>query len=96
MCVLISKPLCLFQIVSSEGKFIATIRGVLHGGAIDNRKLTGLYPYSSGEMFEMLLHIEEDNTNSSISSTPFCICPCDNIHLECGKSYITSSIYPAW
>ena len=37
-------PLCLFQIVSSEREFIATIRGVLHGGAIDNSKRIGLYP----------------------------------------------------
>jgi len=41
---------------------------VLYGGAIDYCKLTGLELYSSGEVFDMLTHIQNDNTNSSISS----------------------------
>ena len=52
---------------------------VLYGGAIDNCKLThSLDSYSSGEVFDILVQIEDDNTNSSISSPPLYICPCTN------------------
>ena len=67
---------------------------VLYGGAIDNCKLTGLNSYSSGEVFDMLAHYEDDSTtNSSISSDPFRICTCEGNHLNCSKSP-TYSVYP--
>ena len=65
----------------------------LYGGAIDNCKLTGLNSYSSGEVFDMLVNIEDDRTNSSISSAPFGICSCEGNHLNCSKSP-TYSVYP--
>ena len=67
---------------------------VLYGGAIDNCKLNGLDSYSSGEVFNMLAHIEDENTTSVISSYAFCICPCENKRPNCRKSVITRSIYP--
>ena len=66
----------------------------LYGGAIDNCTLTGLNSYSSGEVFDMLVHYEEDSiTNSSISSNPFGICTCEGNRLDCSKSP-TYSVYP--
>ena len=66
----------------------------LYGGAIDNCTLTGLNSYSSGEVFDRLVHYEEDSTtNSSISSDPFGICSCEGNHLNCSKSP-TYSVYP--
>ena len=67
---------------------------VLYGGAIDNCTLTGLDSYSSGEVFDMLVHIDDDNTNSSISSDPFRICPCESNLPNCSKSIIESTLYP--
>ena len=67
---------------------------MLHGGAIDYCKLTGLESYSSGEVFDMLVHIENDNTNSSISSDPFRICLCENNHIDCSKSGKYYRVYP--
>ena len=56
---------------------------VLFGGAIDNCKLTGLHSYNSGEVFDELVHNEDEadiNTTSMVSSTPLRICLCkDNI-----------------
>ena len=46
---------------------------VLYGGAINNCKVTSLESHSSGKLFDMLVHIEDDDTNSSISSLPFII-----------------------
>ena len=66
---------------------------VLYGGAIDTCRLTGLDSYSSGEVFDLLVHIEDDDTTSSISSDPFRICPCENNHPNCSKSY-RYSLYP--
>ena len=66
----------------------ATIAGsVLYGGAIDNCKLTpGLDSYSSGEMFDMIVNISDDNTDSKISSLPFRVCQCENNYPDCTKS----------
>ena len=68
---------------------------VLYGGAIDNCNLIGMYPYGSGGVFNMLVHIEDDNTNSSISSLPFHICPCINNFPNC-RSYFRypRTVYP--
>ena len=66
----------------------------LYGGAIDNCKLTGLNSYRSGEVFDRLVHYEEDSiTNSSISSAPFRICTCEANRLDCSNSP-TYSVYP--
>ena len=44
----------------------------------------------------MLTHIQNDNTNSSISSEPFRICPCENDHPDCSKSlnYKSYTVHP--
>ena len=67
---------------------------VLYGGEIDDCKLTGLDSYSSGEVFDMLVHIEDDNTHSTISSDPFRICLCENNLPNCGKSHVPYTVYP--
>ena len=59
---------------------------VLYGGVIDDCILIGMYPYSSGTVFNMSVNIEDDNTNSNISSLPLHICPCTNNILNC-RSY---------
>ena len=65
---------------------------VLYGGAIDNCTLTGLS--SSGEVFDMLVHIEDDSMTSNISSDPFCICHCEGNHSSCSKSNLLFTVYP--
>ena len=71
---------------------------VLYGGAIDNCELThGLGLYSSGEVFDMTVHTDNDNdynTTSSISSDPFKICPCENNLPNCTMSNVTRTVYP--
>ena len=67
---------------------------VLYGGAIDNCQVTDLESYSSGEVFDMLVHIENDNTNPIISSDPFHICPCENNRPDCSKSQKSYTVYP--
>ena len=67
---------------------------VLYGGAIEYCKLTGLELYSSGEVFDMLVNTENDSSNSSISSEPFCICPCENNHPDCRKSLKSYTVHP--
>ena len=67
---------------------------VLYGGAIDNCKLTGLDLYDSGKVFDMITHMEDDNTTSSITSDPFRICLCENSHPDSSKSDITHAVYP--
>ena len=68
---------------------------VLYGGAIDHCKLThGLDSYNSSEVFDMIVDIDDDNTNSNIFSIPFGICQCEKNYTECSKSVITRSIYP--
>ena len=59
---------------------------VLYGGAIDNCKLThGLDSYSSGKVFDMLVHNNDTdyNTSSNISSNPLRICLCENYFPSC-------------
>ena len=71
-----------------------TAGSVLYGGAIDNCKLTDLDLHNSSEVFDMLVHIEADNTTSSISSDPFHICPCENNLPDCSKSIKVLSVHP--
>ena len=73
---------------------------VLYGGAIDNCKLSH-DSHSSGEVFDMLVHIEDNNeidynTTSSISSVPFKICPCVNNHSDCDDVFLEfpRTVYP--
>ena len=67
---------------------------VLYGGAIDSCTLIGLDSNSSGEVFDMLAKIEDDNTNSSISSLPFRIRSCKNNSPDYSTSSISYNIYP--
>ena len=72
---------------------------VLYGGSIDNCKLShGLDSYGSGKVFDMIVHINDTdyNTTSNISSNPFQICPCENNLLDCSKTEYNfpRTVYP--
>ena len=67
---------------------------VLYGGTIDNCNLIGMYPYISGRVFDTLFHIEDDNTNSNISSLPFHMCPCTNNFPNCRSYFSPRTVYP--
>ena len=70
---------------------------VLYGGAIDNCKLThGLDSYNSGELFDMIVHNNDTdyNTTSNISSDPLQICLCEHNLPECSGSVIRRTVYP--
>ena len=73
---------------------------VLYGGVIDNCKLAhGLDSHSSGEVFNMIVHTDnetEDNTTSTISSDPLQICPCESSHPNCSKFeyHFPRTVYP--
>ena len=63
---------------------------VLYGGVIDNCKLiefNGLESYNSGEVFDMLVHNNDNhyNSTSNISSDSLQICLCENNLLDCNK-----------
>ena len=69
---------------------------VLFGGVVDNCILTGPYSNnSSGEVFDMLVHTD-DNTTSNISSNPFHICPCENNVPNCSERFynVPHTVYP--
>ena len=67
---------------------------VLYGGAIDHCKLIGLGPYSSGEVFDKLVHIEGENSTSSISSIPFRVCQCEHEQPICSNPNVRKAVYP--
>ena len=67
---------------------------VLYGGAVDNCKLTGHSSNSSGEVFDLLVHIDDGNTDSNISSFPFHICHCKSDHPDCSVSKVYRAVYP--
>ena len=70
---------------------------MLYSGAIDNCELTGLNSYNSGRAFDMLVHYEDDDTTSSISSDPFCICLCEDNNPNCHnsiKTFFIHGVYP--
>ena len=73
---------------------------VLYGGAIDNCKLTDLDSHSSGEVFDRIVHIEDDNdynTTSNISSEPLRICPYENNLPNCSidnRHFYPRTVYP--
>ena len=66
---------------------------VLYGGAVDNCELTNLDLYSSGKVFDMIFHVD-DNTTSQVSSDPLQICPCVNNLPDCGGLVVFKNIYP--
>ena len=66
----------------------------LYGGAIDHCKLThGLDSSSSGAVFDMIFHSEDDNTTSDISSDPLRVCPCKNFRKNCDHTF-PRDVYP--
>ena len=72
---------------------------VLFGGAVDHCKLThGLDSYSSGEVFDMIVHHNDTdyNTTSSISSDPLQICRCEHNLPDCSENTYTmpDTVYP--
>ena len=70
---------------------------MLYGGAIDHCKLThGLDSYSSGEVFDMIVHNNDTyyNTTSNISTDPIQICPCENNLPDCTKHQVLHTAYP--
>ena len=67
---------------------------VLYGGAVDHCKLTGHSSNSSGEVFDLLVHIDDGNTDSNISSFPFHICHCKSDHPKCSVSTVYHAVYP--
>ena len=62
---------------------------VLYGGAVDNCRLTGLDFNSSGKVFDMIVHNNDtdDNTTSNISSYPLSMCICKNNRPDCSDSW---------
>jgi len=77
-----------------KNNFADVAGSVLYGGAVDHCKLTGLESHNSGEIFNKIVHIDDENTTSSISSLPFHICPCDEHHSDCSTSHNRFSVYP--
>ena len=79
------------------------VGSVLYGGTIDKCKLSGPSSYSSGELFNILFHIDNTDysTSSRISSDPLRICPCKSNLPECSRHYDSSymvyshSVYPS-
>ena len=68
---------------------------VLYGGAVDNCELTGLNLYSSGEVFDIIVNIDNNdyNATSIISSKPISICLCENNLPDC-MNFIEREVYP--
>ena len=82
-----------------KNNFADAAGSVLYGGAIDNCKLThGLDSHSSGKVFDMMVHIDDTNynTTSKISSDPLQICQCKNNLPDCSDLwlYIPRTVYP--
>ena len=64
-----------------KNNFADDAGSVLYGGVVDHCKLTyGLDSYSSGKVFDMIVHNNDTdyNTTSNISSDPIYTCPCEN------------------
>ena len=66
----------------------------LYGGAIDNCKVTSLDSHSSGKLFDMLVHIENNDANSSVSSLPFQVHHCENNYPDYSQSTVQYEVYP--
>ena len=81
-----------------KNNFAGDAGSMLCGGAIDNCILTGLDSHSSGKVFDMIVHNNDsdDNTTSNISSYPLSICICKNNRPDCSDSRYTfkHTVYP--
>ena len=94
---LIQKEKCFFQL-SRPGQNLSSSRlvfknnsadfggSILFGGAIDNCELDGVSTNSSGEVFDMLIINNDNNTASNISSDPIKICPCEKNLPKCNRT----------
>ena len=103
---LIEKEKCFFQLsIERPGQNLSGSQlvfknnyadfggSVLFGGAIDNCVLNGMNTNSSGEVFDMLIINNDNNTASNISSDPIKICPCTKNLPKCNRSS-NSILYP--
>ena len=98
-----TKETCFFQLPGQnlsnglnvqfvfKNNFADTAGSILYGGAIDNCQLIDL---NSIDAIDMFVQYQGDNKTSTISSDPFCICPCQNNLPECSESNMTLSLYP--
>ena len=81
-----------------KNNFAGGAGNVLYGGAIDNCILTGLDSNSYGKVFDMIVHNNDtdDNTTSTISSDPLRICVCENNLPNCTDSqyHFARTVYP--
>ena len=81
-----------------KNNFAGGAGSMLYGGAIDNCILTGLDSNSSGKVFDMIVHNNDtdDNTTSTISSYPLSICICKNNRPDCSDSWYNfkHTVYP--
>ena len=80
-----------------KNNFAGGAGSMLYGGAIDNCILTGLDSNSSGKVFDMIVHNNDsdDNTTSTISSDPLRICLCENNLPDCDdyKYHFARTVY---
>ena len=105
----VPKEMCFFQLPGqnlSSGVDVKLVfknnsaedaGSVLYGGVIDHCKLThGLDSYSSGKVFDMIVHNNDSdyNTTSIISTGPIQICPCENNLPNCSKHQVSHTAYP--
>ena len=81
-----------------KDNFAGGAGSVLYGGAIDNCILTDLDSNSSGKVFDMIVHNNDtdDNTTSTISSAPLQIRYCENNLPDCSDSWYNfpHTVYP--
>ena len=81
-----------------KNNFADVAGSVLYGGAVDNCILTGLDSHSSGKVFDMIVHNNDSdhNTTSTISSDPLRICYCENNLPDCSDfgDDFTCTVYP--
>ena len=81
-----------------KDNFAGGAGSVLYGGAIDNCILTGLDSHSSGKVFDMIVHNNDndDNTTSTISSDPLRMCLCKNNLPDSSASWyhFPRTVYP--
>ena len=80
-----------------KNNFADIAGSVLYGGVIDNCKLThGLDTYSSGKVFDMIVHNNDSvyKTTSNISSNSLRICHCENYLPSCPEFGPRNQIFP--
>ena len=82
-----------------KNNFADVAGSVLYGGAIDNCILTGMDSHSSGKVFDMIVHNNDtdDNTTSNISSYRLGICICKNNRPDSSENvlyHFPHTVYP--